>query len=54
VATTTSYPAKTSHRSLTDEELRKANISKGLIRISVGLEDINYIIAEFDRTLARI
>jgi methionine-gamma-lyase len=54
VATTTSYPAKTSHRSLNDEELRKANISKGLIRISVGLEDINYIIDEFDRTLAKI
>ncbi|MDR0814871.1 MAG: PLP-dependent aspartate aminotransferase family protein [Bacteroidales bacterium] len=54
VATTTSYPAKTSHRSLTDEELRKANISKGLIRISVGLEDIQYIINEFDRTLAKL
>ncbi|MDR2847799.1 MAG: PLP-dependent aspartate aminotransferase family protein [Bacteroidales bacterium] len=54
VATTTSYPAKTSHRSLTDEELRKANISKGMIRISVGLEDIQYIIDEFDRTLAKI
>jgi methionine-gamma-lyase len=54
VATTTSYPAKTSHRSLSDEELRKANISKGLIRISVGLEDIQYIIDEFDRTLAKI
>jgi methionine-gamma-lyase len=54
VSTSTSYPAKTSHRALNDEELRKAHISKGLIRISVGLEDINDIIGEFDRTLAKI
>lgn len=51
VSTSTSYPAKTSHRSLTDEELRKAGISKGLIRISVGLENIDDIIAEFERAL---
>jgi methionine-gamma-lyase len=51
VATTTSYPAKTSHRSLNSEELKKAGISKGLIRISVGLEQIDYIISEFERAL---
>ncbi|KAA6308697.1 L-methionine gamma-lyase, partial [termite gut metagenome] len=54
VSTSTSYPAKTSHRSLNDEELRKANISKGLIRVSVGLEDINDIIDEFERAIAKI
>jgi methionine-gamma-lyase len=54
VSTSTSYPAKTSHRSLNDEELRKAHISKGLIRISTGLEHIDDIIDEFDRTLAKI
>ncbi|MDR2810503.1 MAG: PLP-dependent aspartate aminotransferase family protein [Tannerellaceae bacterium] len=54
VSTTTSYPAKTSHRALSDEELEKAHISKGLIRISVGLEDIDDIIGEFDATLAKI
>ncbi|KAA6320716.1 L-methionine gamma-lyase [termite gut metagenome] len=54
VSTSTSYPAKTSHRSLNDEELRKANISKGLIRVSVGLEDINDIIDEFDRAIAKM
>jgi methionine-gamma-lyase len=51
VATSTSYPAKTSHRSLTDEELQKAHISKSLIRISVGLENPNDLIEEFDRAL---
>jgi methionine-gamma-lyase len=51
VSTSTSYPAKTSHRALNEEELKKANISKGLIRISVGLENIADIIAEFDKAL---
>jgi methionine-gamma-lyase len=54
VSTSTSYPAKTSHRSLNDEELRKAHISKGLIRVSVGLEDISDIISEFDLALSKI
>ncbi|QAA31038.1 trans-sulfuration enzyme family protein [Clostridium manihotivorum] len=54
VTTSVSYPVKTSHRALTDEELKKANISKGLIRVSVGLEDIDDIIAEFDKALAKL
>jgi methionine-gamma-lyase len=51
VSTSTSYPARTSHRSLTDEELGRANISKGLIRISTGLENIDDVIGEFDKAL---
>ncbi|MDR3141528.1 MAG: PLP-dependent aspartate aminotransferase family protein [Tannerellaceae bacterium] len=54
VSTTTSYPAKTSHRSFTDEELKKANISKGLVRISAGLENIDDIISEFQEALSKI
>jgi methionine-gamma-lyase len=54
VSTSTSYPAKTSHRSLNEEELKRANISKGLIRISAGLEYIDDIISEFDRALKKI
>jgi methionine-gamma-lyase len=54
VSTTTSYPAKTSHRSFTDEELRKAAISKGLVRISVGLENIDDIISEFREAINKI
>jgi len=51
VATTTSYPAKTSHRALNDEELRRAGISKGLVRVSVGLENCSDIIEEFEEAL---
>ena len=54
VSTSTSYPAKTSHRSLNEEELKKANISKGLIRISVGLENVDDVIAEFEKALGKI
>lgn len=54
VSTSTSYPAKTSHRSFSDEELKRANISKGLVRISVGLDDIESVIAEFDKAISEI
>jgi methionine-gamma-lyase len=54
VSTTTSYPAKTSHRSFTDEELKKAAISKGLVRISVGLENIDDIMFEFREAITKI
>jgi methionine-gamma-lyase len=51
VATTVSFPAKTSHRALSEEELKRAGISKGLVRISTGLENIDYIINEFEQGL---
>lgn len=54
VSTTLSYPAKTSHRSMSREEREKAGISDGLLRISVGLENIEDIIEEFDTALRGI
>ncbi len=54
VTTTLSYPAKTSHRALTAEELKKANISKGLLRLSAGLDDIDDIINDFEQALAKL
>ncbi len=54
VSTSTSYPAKTSHRAMTEAELKKANISKGLIRISVGLENVDDIITEFEKAFNEI
>lgn len=54
VSTTLSYPVRTSHRALTDDELSKSGISKGLLRISTGLENIDDVIAEFDRALKQI
>ncbi len=34
------HPASTTHRQLTDAELAAAGIAPGMIRISVGLEDV--------------
>jgi O-succinylhomoserine sulfhydrylase len=41
--TTITHPATTTHSRLSEEQRRAANISDGLIRISVGLEDVEDI-----------
>ncbi|AKH19944.1 O-succinylhomoserine sulfhydrylase [Sedimenticola thiotaurini] len=41
--TTITHPATTTHGKLTDEERRSAGIEEGLLRIAVGLEDIEDI-----------
>jgi len=38
---TITHPASTTHGRLTDDQKREAGIDEGLIRISVGLEDVN-------------
>ncbi|OGF63832.1 MAG: O-acetylhomoserine aminocarboxypropyltransferase [Candidatus Fischerbacteria bacterium RBG_13_37_8] len=45
------YPAATSHQQLTDEEQRSAGITPDLVRVSVGIEHIEDIIADFDQAL---
>ncbi len=50
--TTITHPASTTHGRLTDEERQNANISEGLIRISVGLEDVNDVIDDINRGLS--
>jgi cystathionine beta-lyase/cystathionine gamma-synthase len=47
-----SLPILTSQYGLTDEELVKAGVSKGMIRISIGLEDASDLIADLDQALA--
>lgn len=50
---TITHPATTTHGRLTDQERAQAGISDGLIRISVGLEDIEDIKADLARGLDR-
>ncbi|WP_163133778.1 O-acetylhomoserine aminocarboxypropyltransferase/cysteine synthase family protein [Agarivorans sp. Alg241-V36] len=45
------HPASTTHRQLNDEELAKAGVSADLIRISVGIENIDDIIADVSQAL---
>jgi cystathionine beta-lyase/cystathionine gamma-synthase len=47
-----SIPILTSQYGLTDEELVKAGVSKGMIRISIGLEDTSDVINDLDQALA--
>jgi cystathionine gamma-synthase len=51
VATTVSYPASTSHRALSPQQRAALGIGDGLIRISVGIEHIDDLKAEFDAAL---
>jgi cystathionine gamma-synthase len=51
VETSVSHPVTTSHRALTEEQRREAGITQGLIRLSVGIEAVEDIIAELDRAL---
>ncbi len=39
------------HASMGAEARRRANISDGLVRLSVGIEDVNDIIADLDSSM---
>jgi cystathionine beta-lyase len=45
-------PARTSHRQMTPEQRRSAGISDGLVRVSVGIEDLEDLVHDFDQALA--
>jgi O-succinylhomoserine sulfhydrylase len=47
------HPASTTHSKLTDEDRASVGIMPGLIRISVGLEHIDDIIAEVEQGLSK-
>lgn len=46
------HPATTTHRQLNDDELASAGVSRDMIRLSVGIEHIDDIIADVDQALA--
>lgn len=48
------HPASSTHRQLTDEQLVAAGISPGLIRLSVGLENIDDIIEDIKLGLSKV
>ena len=45
------HPASHTHRQLTDEQLREAGVAPDLIRLSVGIENVDDIIADLDQAL---
>jgi O-acetylhomoserine (thiol)-lyase len=48
------HPASTTHRQLNDADQRAAGVKPGLVRLSVGLEHIDDILADLDQGLAKI
>ena len=48
------HPASTTHRQMPDEQLIEAGVSPDLIRLSVGIENPEDIIADIDQALAKI
>lgn len=47
------HPASHTHRQLTDEQLIEAGVAPDLIRLSVGIEDVNDILADIEQALAK-
>ncbi|MCT6868048.1 MAG: PLP-dependent transferase, partial [Gilliamella apicola] len=45
------HPATTTHRQLNNEELQKAGVSQEMIRLSIGIEHIDDIIADLEQAL---
>ncbi|HET7213189.1 MAG TPA: cystathionine gamma-synthase [Terriglobia bacterium] len=54
VETLISHPASMTHASVPPEERQRLGITDGLVRVSVGIEDIEDLIADLDQALARI
>lgn len=48
------HPASSTHRQLTDEELRAAGVAPDLIRLSVGIENVDDIIEDLSQALEKI
>ena len=54
VDTVVAHPASTSHRQFSEEQLAAAGVSPGLLRVSVGCEDVDDLIADFRQSLDRV
>ncbi len=48
------HPASTTHRQLSEEDLIKAGVPHNLVRLSVGIENVEDIIEDIDRALEKI
>jgi cystathionine beta-lyase len=54
VETLISHPATMTHASVPPEDRKRLGITDGLVRISVGIEDLEDLIADLDQALAKI
>jgi cystathionine beta-lyase/cystathionine gamma-synthase len=54
VETLVCHPKTTTHSGMSPEEMEKAQIGDGLVRISVGIEDWRDLLADFEQALEKI
>jgi len=54
IETLIQHPASMTHSKLNDQKQIEGGITKGLVRLSIGIEDIEDIIADLDQALAKI
>jgi len=54
VETLISHPATMTHASVPPEERQRLGITDGLVRVSVGIEDVEDLIADLDQALAKV
>jgi len=48
------HPASTTHRQLSDEQKVKAGAGPDTVRLSIGIEDVNDIVADLEQALAKV
>ena len=48
------HPASHTHRQLSDEQLREAGVAPDLVRLSVGIENAEEIIADLEQAVAKM
>lgn len=48
------HPASTTHRQLSDQELTECGVTPDMIRFSVGIENVDDILADIDQALAKL
>ncbi len=51
VMSSSSYPLATSHRAVPDERRRRLGITPGLVRVSVGVEEVEELLADLQQAL---
>ena len=54
VATTWSYPVRTSHRNMSEQAQQTSGITEGLVRLSVGIEAVEDLIEDLDLALKKV
>ena len=48
------HPASHTHRQMSDEQLREAGVDPDLVRLSVGIENVDDIIADLEQAMAKM